>query len=190
MSANYLYVAENDGVSVVGFSDPNNMNFIFKVDMGGQDQPQFVVVRGDTAFVAALDKFYIIDCTNPAAPQIVSAYTTSGRALCVAVDGDLAFVADGPEGVFTLSIADPASPVEIARYNTGEYMTSVDASNFTLFTGGSSSGGVYALDYSQPDTLILADQFDTGNGIWQLCSAPPFLYVATSGNINILRYFR
>ena len=189
VSGNYLFVAENDGVSVLGYSNPTDMNFISKVSMAGQDQPQFVAARGDTAFVAALDKFYIIDCTNPAAPQIVSTYATAGQANCVAVDGDLAFIADGPEGVFTLSIADPTSPVEVARYSTGQNITAVDAGNSTLFAGGS-SGGIYALDYSQPDTLTLADQFDTGNTIWQLCFKPPFLYVATSGNVNILRYFR
>lgn len=189
VSENYLFVAENDGVSIVGYSDPDNMNFFSKVSMVDQDQPQFVVARGDTAFVAAIDKFYIIDCTIPASPQIVSTFATSGQAKGVAVDGNLVFIADGPEGVFTLSIVDPASPVEVARYTTGQNFSTVDVSNSTLFAGAL-SGGVYALDYSQPDTLYLAHQFDTGDMVWQVHSDPPYLYIATSGNVNILRYFR
>ncbi|MEE9554072.1 MAG: Ig-like domain-containing protein [candidate division Zixibacteria bacterium] len=189
VSENYLFVAENDGVSVVGYSNPDNMNFISKVSMADQDQPQFVVARGDTAFVAAIDKFYIIDFTIPASPLIISTFATPGQAKGVAVDGNLAFIADGPEGVIALSIADPTSPVEAGRYTTGQNFSTVDVSNYTLFAGAL-SGGVYALDYSQPDTLTFAHQFDTGDMVWQVHSDPPYLYIATSGNVNILRYFR
>lgn len=187
VSGNYLYIAEDDGLSIVGFADPDSMNFISKVGMSGQGQPQFVVVRGDTAFVAALSRFYIIDCTTPASPSIISAIATAGQANGVAVDGDLAFVADGSEGVITLSIIDPANPVEISRYNTGQQVITVDTGDSVLFAGAL-SGGVYALDYSQPDTLSLADQIDTGNMIWQVHADGPYLYVATSGNVVILRY--
>lgn len=185
VSNSFLFVAEIDGLSVVSRSNPNNLSFISKLPLTGQ--PQFVVARNDTAFVAALDNFYIINCTNPNSPGIVSQYVTDGQASGIAVTGDLAFVADGPSGVSLYSIADPANPTELSRFNTDDQMVSVDVGDSTLFASGL-SGVVYALDYSQPDTLRQIDQFDTGNLMWQIHSDAPYLYVATSGGVLILRF--
>ncbi len=189
VSENYLFVAENDGFSIVDFSDPNSLNFINKISFAVGDQPQYVVARGDTAFIVALEKFYIVDCTTPTSPQILSAFVTDGLARSVAVIDTLAFIADGPEGVSVLSISDPANPTEVARYVTGQQINAVAAGDSTLFAGGL-AGGIYALDYSTPDTLRLIDQFDSSNSIHELHFDFPYLYVATSGNINILRFVR
>ena len=187
VSDNYLFVAENDGFSIVDFSDPNSLNFINKVSF--EDQPQYVVARGDTAFIAALEKFYIVDCTMPTSPQILSAFVTDGLARSVAVIDTFAFIADGPEGVSVLSIFDPTNPTEIARYATGQQINAVAAGDSTLFAGGL-AGGVYALDYSVADTLRLIDQFDSGDSVHELHFDFPYLYVATSRKVNILRFVR
>jgi hypothetical protein len=187
VSDNYLCVAENDGFSIVDFSDPNTLNFINKVSF--EDQPQYVVARGDTAFIAALEKFYIIDCTIPTSPQILSAFVTDGLARSVAVIDTFAFIADGPEGVSVFSINDPTNPIEVARFATGQQIFAVAAGDSTLFAGGL-AGGVYALDYSVPDTLRLIDQFDSGNSVHELHFDFPYLYVATSRKIDILRFVR
>lgn len=187
VSENYLFVAENDGFSIVDFSDPNSMNFINKVPF--EDQPQYVVARGDTAFIAALEKFYIIDCTIPTSPQILSFFATDGLARSVAVIDTFAFIADGPEGVSVLSINDPTDPVEVARYATGEQINAIAAGDSTLFAGGL-AGGVYALDYSVGDTLRLIDQLDSGYSVHELHFDFPYLYVATNGKVDILRFVR
>jgi hypothetical protein len=189
VSENYLFVAENDGFSIVDFSDPNTLNFINKISFAIQDQPQYVVARGDTAFIAALEKFYIVDCTVPTSPQILSAFATDGLARSVAVIDTFAFIADGPEGVSALSIHDPTNPTEVARYATGQQINAVAAGDSTLFAGGL-AGGVYALDYSVTDTLRLIDQFDSGYSVHELHFDFPYLYVATSGKVDILRFVR
>lgn len=187
VSDNYLFVAENDGFSIVDFSDPNSLNFINKVSF--EDQPQYVVARGDTAFIAALEKFHIIDCTIPTSPQILSVFVTDGLARSVAVLDTFAFIADGPEGISVLSINDPTNPIEVARYATGEQIYAVAAGDSTLFAGGL-AGGVYALDYSVGGTLRLIDQFDSGYSVLELHFDFPYLYVATSGKVDILRFVR
>jgi len=186
-SPNYLYVAENDGVSIVDYSDPNNLSYVSRVGMSGQDQPQFLTVRNDTAFVAAVDKLYIIDCTAPSTPHIVSTFTTVGQARQTAVDGDLVFVADGSNGVLIISIASPASPVELGRFSANDQFNAIAVDNSTLFAG-TLSGTVYALDYSQPDTPAVIDQFETGNEVYQIHPDFPYLLAATSGNVSILRF--
>ncbi len=187
VSENYLFVAENDGFSIVDFSDPNSLNFINKVSF--EDQPQYVVARGDTAFIAALEKFYIVDCTIPTSPQILSAFVTDGLARSVAIIDTFAFIADGSEGVSALSINDPTDPVEVARYATGEQINAVAAGDSTLFAGGL-AGGIYALYYSTADTLRIIDQFDSGYSVHELHFDFPYLYVATSGKVDILRFVR
>lgn len=187
VSDNYLFVAENDGFSIVDFSDPSSMEFINKVSF--EDQPQYVVARGDTAFIAALEKFYIVDCTIPTSPQILSAFATDGLARSVAVIDTFAFIADGPEGVSVLSIQDPTNPTEVSRYAIGQQINAVAAGDSTLFAGGL-AGGVYALDYSVADTLRLIDQFDSGYSVHELHFDFPYLYVATSGKVDILRFVR
>jgi hypothetical protein len=107
----------------------------------------------------------------------------------VAVTDTFAFIADDFEGVIALSIADPSSPRFLARYAVEQAVSTVDTGDSTLFIG-TLAEGVFALDYSQPDTLRLIDQFVTQDRVWQVHSAPPYLYAATSRGVSILRFVR
>ena len=60
----------------------------------------------------------IYDISNPAAPVKVTAYKTPGRAARVAVQGSLAFVADGAEGLQVVDLSDPARPSLAHSYKT------------------------------------------------------------------------
>ena len=52
----------------------------------------------------------IYDLSTPTEPAFRSAYATPGNALRVALGGDLAYVADGEQGLLVVSLADAANP--------------------------------------------------------------------------------
>ncbi len=189
VSENYLYVADQDGIAIADISNPDTLIFINRQEL--PTAVNYVVVRGDTAFVTNVEGFYVIDFTNPYFPDILGGapYITQGQAQAVAVKDTFAFIADGIEGVIALSIDDPSNPRFLARYAVEQAVSTVDVGDSTLFIGAF-SGGVYALDYSQPDTLRLIDQFESNNLVWQVHSSPPYLYAATSGGVSILRFVR
>jgi hypothetical protein len=186
VSGDYLYVADLDNLAIADITAPDTLIPVNNISLTG-GEVTYVSARGDTAYVTDVANFYIIDLTNPLLPDILTTYNTSGNAQGIAVADTFAFIADGVEGVKAYSISDPSNPRFLARYGVEQAVSTVDVGDSTLFAGGF-SGGVYALDYSQPDTLRLIDQFDSGNIVWQVHSDPPYLYVATSGNVNILRF--
>jgi hypothetical protein len=59
-----------------------------------------VAVSGNFAYVAnGYAGLNVIDVSDPANPQWVGGYFTTGFAYSVVVSGDLAYVADGPAGL-------------------------------------------------------------------------------------------
>lgn len=187
ISGNHLYIADWNNLAIADKSVPDTLIRVNNVPLTGE--VTYVYARGDTAYVTDVANFYIIDLVDPYSPDILTTYSTSGNAQGIAVVDTFAFVADGVEGVKAYSIDDPLNPRFLARYAVEQAVSTVDVGDSTLFVGAF-SGGVYALNYSQPDTLRLIDQFDSGNIIWEVHSDPPYLYVATSGNVHILRFVR
>jgi hypothetical protein len=79
-----------------------------------------VAVQGDYAYVAAYTGgLIIIDIRDPANPQRVGGYDTSGAASGVAVVGNYAYVADEGAGLQVIDIRDPAHPQWVRGYHTG-----------------------------------------------------------------------
>jgi hypothetical protein len=60
----------------------------------------------------------VYDVSDPAAPVRVSTVKTAGRALRVAMQGSLAYVADGTEGLQIIDLSDPAHPSQTASFAT------------------------------------------------------------------------
>jgi hypothetical protein len=87
--------------------------------VSGTDRVVEVAVQGDYAYATALDAgLLIFDVRDPAAPRLVSSYTTDFRASesfnrvqSVAVVGNTAYVGTD-SGLATVDIRDPTNPVE------------------------------------------------------------------------------
>ena len=60
----------------------------------------------------------VIDVSNPANPQRVGGYDTSGHAFGVAVSGNYAYVADGANGLQVIDVSNPANPQRVGGYDT------------------------------------------------------------------------
>ncbi len=186
VSGNYLYVADQDGLAIVDITQSDTLIAVNRVSLAS-GQVNSVVARGDTAYVTDTSNIYIIDLTDPYSPDIIATISTPGQSQSVAIADTFVFVADGTEGIITLSINNPSTP--LSTYAFQQAVSSVDTGDSTLFAG-TFGDGIFAFDYSQPDTLRIIDQFSIQDLVWQVHSDPPYLYIATSGNVNILRYFR
>ncbi len=60
----------------------------------------------------------MIDVSNPANPQRVGGYDTSGYAYGVAVSGNYAYVADYDAGLQVIDVSNPANPQRVGGYDT------------------------------------------------------------------------
>jgi hypothetical protein len=70
-----------------------------------------VAIQNSYAFVVMGDAgLTIIDVSNPANPQRVGGYDTSGTAWGVAVLGNYAYVADDTAGLQVIDVSNPANP--------------------------------------------------------------------------------
>lgn len=186
VSGNYLYIADQDGLAIADISQSDTVVAINRVSLTA-GEVNYVVARGDTAYVTDVTNLYIIDLTDPYTPDILATFNTPGQAQGVAIADTFVFVADGVEGIIALSVNHPTAP--LATYGFQQAVSTVDVGDSTLFAG-TFGGGVFAFDYSQPDTLKNVDQFTTQDLIWQVHSSPPYLYVATNSNVTLLRYVR
>ncbi|VGO14954.1 Thermophilic serine proteinase [Pontiella desulfatans] len=71
-----------------------------------------LVVKGNYAYVA--DGAYglkVLDLTDPASPELVGSYSTTGDARGIDVEGNYAYVADYEKGLFIIDVSNPANPV-------------------------------------------------------------------------------
>ncbi|MDX1998703.1 MAG: Ig-like domain-containing protein [Thermoanaerobaculia bacterium] len=75
-----------------------------------------VELHGDHAVVASgATGLYVVDVTNPLAPEIVGAVDTPGNANDLVIVGDYAYVADG-NGLVIVDLADPTAPQIVASW--------------------------------------------------------------------------
>jgi hypothetical protein len=188
LSANYIYVAENDGLVILDYDTDDAFDFLGRLAITN-DQVNYVVTRNDTAFVLGDNSFYIVDCRQPTAPDLVATYDNLNLAAAVAVTDTFVFIANGTDGVIALSIEDPTRIRFLARFNPGQNMSAVDAGDGVLFAGAR-AGTVYALSYATAGSLIEIDSFSASNQLEEIDYESNYVYVAAHTNVDILRFVR
>ncbi|UCE67548.1 MAG: hypothetical protein JSU85_05925 [Candidatus Zixiibacteriota bacterium] len=187
VSDDIVFIADQNGFIIQDNSLPDSLLSIYRSNLFSGSN--YVFARNDTAFMTNMNNLYIINASTPNSPEIVFTYESSGSR-GVAVIDTFAFVANGDQGVIALSISDPENPEYLARYVTQGAVSTVEATDSTLFIG-TYSGDVIALDYTQPDTLHLLDNMVIQDvNINELHYSHPYLFAATSDGINILRFIR
>ncbi len=97
-----------------------------------------MAVSGNYAYVADADAgLQVIDVSNPANPQRVGGYDTSGYAYGVAVSGNYAYVADCDAGLQVIDVSNPANPQRVGGYDTSGYAYGVAVSgNYAYVADG------------------------------------------------------
>jgi PKD repeat protein len=154
-SGTRAYVGMGTTLAVLDVTDPSQPATIGQTDPW-PDAVQSVWVAGDYAYVAAGESgLRIVRISNPAAPEEVDFYDTSGAACDVLVAGNYAYVAAGKSGLRILDISNPAHPTEANFYATGGSATGVDVvGNRAYVTFGFQpsrpAGGLAIVDVSEP----------------------------------------
>ena len=92
-----------------GPSPPQRSTEVFDLS-GGQERRILCGVGGGD--------LQVYDVTDPVAPVKTAAFETPGRALGVAIDGNLAYVADGQAGLQVVDLSTPSAPRVVGGFET------------------------------------------------------------------------
>ncbi|MCI0399675.1 MAG: hypothetical protein L0332_10910 [Chloroflexi bacterium] len=123
-----------------------------------------VAQEGDYAYVGVGPRLVILDVSDPSLPvQAGSSDPLPGIVYDVAISGTYAYVANGEGGLRIFDVANPAAPVEVGSYVTGDEAISVAiAGDFAYI----SSGGLHILDIADPTTPVQVGFYgQSGNNI-------------------------
>jgi hypothetical protein len=133
---------------------------------------------------------HVIDVSNPANPQRVGGYDTSGGAWGVAVSGNYAYVADYDAGLQVIDVSNPASPQRVGGYDTSGLAYGVAVSGNYAYVADGTSGGLEVIDVSNP----ASPQRVGGNSLFAasnlIVAGNKVFVAATSDGFVILDLFR
>ncbi|UCE65682.1 MAG: hypothetical protein JSU85_12590, partial [Candidatus Zixiibacteriota bacterium] len=102
----------------------------------------------------------IIDISNPTDLKWISCYSSGGWVKSSAVSGNVLFLANW-QGIVAVDITDISNPFEISFIDTDYGSSKTEYRNDTLFVAG--SGGLDLYDVSNPNSILLIDNFRTGD---------------------------
>lgn len=123
---NYAYVQENQHsrqvLHIVDVSDPSfpSIQGEFEIRTEGRmvlaetPEPRAYIAHGKPHGLS------ILDISNPLAPIEVGNYQESEYVLDVAVDGNMAYLATGYDGIVMLDVANPAAPAQLGVYDPSD----------------------------------------------------------------------
>ncbi len=172
------------GLRVVDVSDPANPSEInFSPTLIGQSD-EISVAQGDYLYLSDDRDLRIIDISVPANPQQVAMYHAPNMIRDFSPADTLGYLAAGDSGLIVLNIADPASPVEIAREQfDGGQVRSIVVHGDLIYSGQGSWQSGYAIgliDVSDPTQPTASGQVESGG--YALHGAPGQLLVTDKYN--------
>ncbi len=159
VSGNYAYIADYDyGVSVIDISDPLTASVVHQISTGADAFA--VVVRGNYLYAGTDDDFEVWDISTPTAATNVNTIS-----LCdpytIHLDGDYAYVADGPYGMAVIDISSPGLESVVKVVDTPGNTCDVFKQNGYVYLIDSRT----ALHVIDVDPLAQADIIDTTHTI-------------------------
>jgi uncharacterized repeat protein (TIGR01451 family) len=174
-----------NGLTVIDLSDPFSMVLTGNAPSPTGGEFTRVAVQSHYAYVADngnnFDKdgaLRIYDITDPTTPSATGSLSQTGI-LDVQVNGNLAFLAVGTQGIRVADVTNPAAPVIIS---TDDYTGTTSAQSLVVFKHylfvASGDAGVQMLSFDQGGQLSLIATIPTGGSAVQLARVPGQLYVA------------
>ena len=145
----YLYVANNEGISIFNVSDPSNPE---EISLFPLDSARSVVVSGNFAYVAAHGEGLIImNVSDPANPTEEGHPDTPSSARGVAVNGNYAYVTDWSTGLYIINIINQRNPTMMGHFEMAYQIQDVSVSGDYAYIATISSG------------LVVVNMSDPGN---------------------------
>jgi hypothetical protein len=132
VAGGFAYVASVEGLRVLDVSDPSAPLLVgsFEADTASGEIPQDVMVLGQFALVPGwMGGLLVFDVTDPLSPSLAASVPTGLATYRVAVDGALAYVVEGSDGVLVLDISNVVAPARLDRIDLGKFVWDVQMMN-------------------------------------------------------------
>jgi hypothetical protein len=148
------------------------------------------ILVGSLAYVTSWEAYFlstveIVDFADPANPVLRAYYDTPGYAQAVAVEGNVAYVADADGGLLTLDVSDPAQPRRLGGYEPKGSVRHVEVSGGHAFIDA--GNGLFMLNVSDPANPRRVGLYQTPSPVSCLSAYGTKLYVGEeTGDLRIL----
>jgi len=191
VSGGYVYLVGRAGLQVIDVSNPAKAVRIGSCDLGGGGRVLGEVsVSGDYAYVAgarfdgAWNSFFgVIDVSNPANPQPVGGFDTSGETSGLTASGNYVYLMHSA-GLDVIDVSDPAHPVRVGSY-VAEYAQGVAISGSYAYLAQVGRDGwsaerwsLHVIDVSNPARPAKVGYYTTSGRAVGLSVAEGYAYVA------------
>lgn len=175
--------ASSDGLQIVDISNPRSLRVVGSTSAAGVAST--VAVSRGYAYVGSGSALVAIDVRTPTVPALLGSFPISPTALAAA-DG-LVYAITGSQ-LRIISFASPTVPVQLSATSSfGAQALEVSGSRLLLAKPASdhidTSGGVYALDVSDPTNPRLIEQIITPGKTRSVVSAGDLFYVGDSASL-------
>ncbi|MEO2006154.1 MAG: FlgD immunoglobulin-like domain containing protein, partial [Candidatus Poribacteria bacterium] len=156
---------------------PNAFEIIQTLDTTAQ--PRDTALRGDTLVVAEAEAgMRLVDLSGP--PRTVARVSTRGAAHGVALDGEWAYIADGPAGVAVMNVRDRFAPVYASHVDTRGLATKAHGAGGRVYVANG-GGGLVVADRSQ-----LLSHAPTRGRAHDVAVRGSLAYVATAAGLEVV----
>jgi hypothetical protein len=152
-SGNYAYIADGaNGLLILNIANPRIPVLVGSINVG--DFVSNVFISGYYAYLAGSSRMTIVNIRNPVVPTIISTVsvpTAAGTIVNVMVTGNIAYVASGSGGIFTVNVTNPSSPyiMGVLGMNGTGQATEVNVRGTKAYVAVTSQG-LWVVDVSNP----------------------------------------
>ena len=182
VAGSYAYALDtNAGLFVIDVSDPAHPQITGSVDPPTLSINWFAVSGGHVYVATGTGGLQIIDVGDPTDPQIVGSVQTPYNAISVAVEGNLAYVADD-SSVQVVDVGTPSAPQILGSVAPPGRSVSIAATGNRAFVG-TFTGELHVLDVSDPSSPEILGSVDMAEPVRDVTAVGDTVYVAndTSG---------
>jgi hypothetical protein len=171
-----LFVADGaGGLQVVDVANPAHPSNVTTISL---PYTYDVALYGGDVVAATASGIYTLRIAKGLAMlPVVGTYSGGYEFWDVRVQGDIAYVAAGADGLLTLNVSDPASPVLLDQYNAGvTFCRKLDVQGHLAFVADY-GGGIRVFDVSDPTDIKPTDSSGLTYAT-DVCVAGEVAYVA------------
>lgn len=167
---NLVYVADGNALRIYDAQDVANLEELGSFVVGGGGYVVDFVLQYPLIFVSKTTAgFFVVDVSDPSAPQSIGSYNTNGAVHGMSLLGGYLYVADHSNGVGIFNCSDPANPFLIGSIVLPGFtwVTRV-VDNLLYVTNGNIGTNIYSLVNPEDPQLVGWYSPSSGEavGIW------------------------
>ncbi|MDP8239081.1 MAG: T9SS type A sorting domain-containing protein [Candidatus Hatepunaea meridiana] len=190
----YLFVISGDKLWILDRNDPENLEEVCQFRVPEARCFSRITVTGNYAYIVDdWEGLFIIDITDAEQPEPINRFQTRQRALCVAIQNDLAFLADH-YGIYVINISDPENIEEVLFYDTPRRPVDIRIIENTAYICQYRSNDYYydymitILDINEPENIEELGFYDVPVRALKTYVTDELIFVAEGSSMGIYRF--